>query len=155
MSLCLHDNLISSPAPADSPWRLFTGNFCPLCDKCYDDDDFDSKMMECGRCNHWVHAKCENLTGQSEAENEWNWNVQVRRMCHQLNINEWWRNDQCWACDTVVEKCFWTPTKNFSLNSYDWQYIFARRFLRFWRCGYIISTQTTDITVHVHHVGKR
>ncbi|XP_041850190.1 histone-lysine N-methyltransferase 2A isoform X3 [Melanotaenia boesemani] len=43
--------------------KLFAkGNFCPLCDKCYDDDDFDSKMMECGRCNHWVHAKCENLT---------------------------------------------------------------------------------------------
>lgn len=41
-----------------------SGNFCPLCDKCYDDDDYDSKMMECGRCNHWVHAKCENLTGQ-------------------------------------------------------------------------------------------
>lgn len=43
---------------------FFTGNFCPLCDKCYDDDDYDSKMMECGRCNHWVHAKCENLTGE-------------------------------------------------------------------------------------------
>ncbi|XP_039679910.1 histone-lysine N-methyltransferase 2A isoform X7 [Perca fluviatilis] len=45
--------------------KLFAkGNFCPLCDKCYDDDDYDSKMMECGRCNHWVHAKCENLTDE-------------------------------------------------------------------------------------------
>uniref|UniRef100_A0A3Q3GX53 Histone-lysine N-methyltransferase n=1 Tax=Labrus bergylta TaxID=56723 RepID=A0A3Q3GX53_9LABR len=45
--------------------KLFAkGNFCPLCDKCYDDDDYDSKMMECGHCNHWVHAKCENLTDE-------------------------------------------------------------------------------------------
>ncbi|KAK5929322.1 hypothetical protein CgunFtcFv8_010561 [Champsocephalus gunnari] len=45
--------------------KLFAkGNFCPLCDKCYDDDDYDSKMMECSRCNHWVHAKCENLTDE-------------------------------------------------------------------------------------------
>ncbi|XP_035536543.1 histone-lysine N-methyltransferase 2A isoform X2 [Morone saxatilis] len=45
--------------------KLFAkGNFCPLCDKCYDDDDYDSKMMECGRCKHWVHAKCENLTDE-------------------------------------------------------------------------------------------
>uniref|UniRef100_A0A7N8YHB9 Histone-lysine N-methyltransferase n=1 Tax=Mastacembelus armatus TaxID=205130 RepID=A0A7N8YHB9_9TELE len=45
--------------------KLFAkGNFCPLCDKCYDDDNYDSKMMECGRCNHWVHAKCENLTDE-------------------------------------------------------------------------------------------
>ncbi|KAJ7990457.1 hypothetical protein DPEC_G00300510 [Dallia pectoralis] len=43
--------------------KLFAkGNFCPLCDKCYDDDDFESKMMQCGRCEHWVHARCENLT---------------------------------------------------------------------------------------------
>lgn len=20
-------------------------------------------MMQCGTCNHWVHAKCEDLTG--------------------------------------------------------------------------------------------
>lgn len=42
-----------------------SGNVCPLCDKCYDDDDDgDSKRMQCGRCSRWVHAKCENLTGQ-------------------------------------------------------------------------------------------
>uniref|UniRef100_A0A8C7HIF5 Histone-lysine N-methyltransferase n=1 Tax=Oncorhynchus kisutch TaxID=8019 RepID=A0A8C7HIF5_ONCKI len=45
--------------------KLFAkGNFCPLCDKCYDDDDYDSKMMQCGRCDHWVHSKCENLTDE-------------------------------------------------------------------------------------------
>ncbi|XP_048838562.1 histone-lysine N-methyltransferase 2A isoform X2 [Brienomyrus brachyistius] len=44
--------------------KLFAkGNFCPLCNKCCDDDDdFDSKMMQCSRCERWVHAKCENLS---------------------------------------------------------------------------------------------
>jgi hypothetical protein len=40
-----------------------SGNFCPLCDKCYDDDDYESKMMQCGKCDRWVHSKCENLSG--------------------------------------------------------------------------------------------
>ncbi|XP_077162914.1 histone-lysine N-methyltransferase 2A isoform X2 [Paroedura picta] len=45
--------------------KLFAkGNFCPLCDKCYDDDDYESKMMQCGKCDHWVHAKCENLSDE-------------------------------------------------------------------------------------------
>ncbi|XP_061072519.1 histone-lysine N-methyltransferase 2A [Conger conger] len=45
--------------------KLFVkGNFCPLCDKCYDDDDYESKMMQCGRCARWVHARCENLTDE-------------------------------------------------------------------------------------------
>ncbi|XP_045073093.1 histone-lysine N-methyltransferase 2A-like isoform X3 [Coregonus clupeaformis] len=45
--------------------KLFAkGNFCPLCDKCYDEDDYESKMMQCGRCDHWVHSKCENLTDE-------------------------------------------------------------------------------------------
>ncbi|XP_053502373.1 histone-lysine N-methyltransferase 2A isoform X2 [Ictalurus furcatus] len=39
------------------------GNFCPLCNKCYD-DDHETKMMQCGKCDHWVHAKCENLTDE-------------------------------------------------------------------------------------------
>lgn len=42
---------------------LLSGNFCPLCDKCYDDDDYESKMMQCGKCDRWVHSKCENLSG--------------------------------------------------------------------------------------------
>ncbi|MEQ2224420.1 hypothetical protein ILYODFUR_007245 [Ilyodon furcidens] len=41
------------------------GNFCPLCDKCFDDDDCDSKKIECSRCQKWVHAKCENLTDET------------------------------------------------------------------------------------------
>nr|2KYU_A Chain A, Histone-lysine N-methyltransferase MLL [Homo sapiens] len=40
------------------------GNFCPLCDKCYDDDDYESKMMQCGKCDRWVHSKCENLSDE-------------------------------------------------------------------------------------------
>ncbi|XP_070621810.1 histone-lysine N-methyltransferase 2A isoform X2 [Erythrolamprus reginae] len=45
--------------------KLFAkGNFCPLCDKCYDDDDYESKMMQCGKCDRWVHAKCEGLSDE-------------------------------------------------------------------------------------------
>nr|XP_018910042.1 PREDICTED: histone-lysine N-methyltransferase trithorax-like isoform X1 [Bemisia tabaci] len=40
------------------------GNFCPLCQRCYEDDDYDSKMMECGKCKSWVHAKCEGLSNE-------------------------------------------------------------------------------------------
>uniref|UniRef100_A0AAY4BUF4 [histone H3]-lysine(4) N-methyltransferase n=1 Tax=Denticeps clupeoides TaxID=299321 RepID=A0AAY4BUF4_9TELE len=43
---------------------LAKGNFCPLCDKCYDDEECDSKIMQCGRCDRWVHAKCEGLTDE-------------------------------------------------------------------------------------------
>uniref|UniRef100_A0A8C7CAF4 [histone H3]-lysine(4) N-methyltransferase n=1 Tax=Oncorhynchus kisutch TaxID=8019 RepID=A0A8C7CAF4_ONCKI len=39
------------------------GNYCPICFKCYEDSDYDSQMMQCATCNHWVHAKCEDLTG--------------------------------------------------------------------------------------------
>lgn len=41
-----------------------SGNFCPLCDKCYDDDDYESKMMQCGKCDRWVHSKCESLSDE-------------------------------------------------------------------------------------------
>lgn len=37
------------------------GNFCPLCQKCYENNDYDVKMMECGDCRRWVHAKCEGI----------------------------------------------------------------------------------------------
>lgn len=40
------------------------GNFCPLCQKCYEDNDFNIKMMECGDCQRWVHSKCEGLTDE-------------------------------------------------------------------------------------------
>jgi len=41
------------------------GNFCPVCRRCYVDDDWDSQMMQCYTCHHWVHATCEELTGIS------------------------------------------------------------------------------------------
>ncbi|XP_041923797.1 histone-lysine N-methyltransferase 2A isoform X3 [Alosa sapidissima] len=40
------------------------GNSCPLCDKCHDDEDYESKMMKCRSCRRWVHAKCESLTDE-------------------------------------------------------------------------------------------
>ncbi|NP_001103749.1 histone-lysine N-methyltransferase 2A [Danio rerio] len=46
----------------DCAKRLTKGNLCPLCNKGYDDDDCDSKMMKCKKCDRWVHAKCESLT---------------------------------------------------------------------------------------------
>ncbi|XP_056010328.1 uncharacterized protein LOC130051760 isoform X2 [Ostrea edulis] len=38
------------------------GNYCPICHKCYTDDDWDSKMVQCVSCESWVHAKCEGLS---------------------------------------------------------------------------------------------
>ncbi|KAK3107240.1 hypothetical protein FSP39_010101 [Pinctada imbricata] len=40
------------------------GNFCPVCHKCYSDDDWESKMVQCVSCESWVHAKCEGLTDE-------------------------------------------------------------------------------------------
>ncbi|TRY65107.1 hypothetical protein DNTS_009664 [Danionella cerebrum] len=38
------------------------GNFCTVCLKCFEEHQFDSSMMQCARCAHWVHPKCEGLT---------------------------------------------------------------------------------------------
>ncbi|XP_051519968.1 histone-lysine N-methyltransferase 2B-like isoform X1 [Myxocyprinus asiaticus] len=38
------------------------GNFCTVCLKCYEENEFDSSMIQCARCAHWVHPKCEGLT---------------------------------------------------------------------------------------------
>ncbi|XP_033758364.1 uncharacterized protein LOC117340710 [Pecten maximus] len=40
------------------------GNFCPMCHKCYSDDDWESKMVQCVTCESWVHAKCEGLNDE-------------------------------------------------------------------------------------------
>ncbi|XP_064595526.1 LOW QUALITY PROTEIN: histone-lysine N-methyltransferase 2A-like [Liolophura sinensis] len=40
------------------------GNFCPVCHKCYSDDDWESKMIQCSACDSWVHAKCEGLSDE-------------------------------------------------------------------------------------------
>ncbi|XP_045077841.1 histone-lysine N-methyltransferase 2B-like isoform X2 [Coregonus clupeaformis] len=39
------------------------GIFCTVCSKCYEENDHNnSQMMECSRCSHWVHSKCEGLS---------------------------------------------------------------------------------------------
>ncbi|CAI8037870.1 Histone-lysine N-methyltransferase 2B [Geodia barretti] len=38
------------------------GNFCPLCLQCYQDSDFTTKMVQCGRCEFWIHAACEDMS---------------------------------------------------------------------------------------------
>ncbi|KYO47462.1 histone-lysine N-methyltransferase 2B isoform B [Alligator mississippiensis] len=40
------------------------GNYCPICSHCYEDNDYESKMMQCAMCEHWVHAKCEGLSDE-------------------------------------------------------------------------------------------
>ncbi|XP_076321290.1 histone lysine N-methyltransferase trithorax isoform X2 [Tachypleus tridentatus] len=40
------------------------GNFCPICKKCYEDDDFLLTMVQCSKCKNWVHAKCETITDE-------------------------------------------------------------------------------------------
>ncbi|VDI41524.1 histone-lysine N-methyltransferase MLL1 [Mytilus galloprovincialis] len=40
------------------------GNFCPICHKCYSDDDWDCKMVQCAKCDSWVHAMCEGLSDE-------------------------------------------------------------------------------------------
>ena len=48
----------------DTNKLLFSGNFCPVCHKCYTDDDWDCKMVQCASCDAWVHDKCEEITGR-------------------------------------------------------------------------------------------
>ncbi|XP_077363173.1 histone-lysine N-methyltransferase 2B isoform X2 [Festucalex cinctus] len=39
------------------------GHFCTVCNKCYDDDDSQrARMIQCFKCNHWVHHSCEGLS---------------------------------------------------------------------------------------------
>lgn len=40
------------------------GNFCPVCQKCYENDNLELKMMECGSCKRWIHARCESLSDE-------------------------------------------------------------------------------------------
>ncbi|XP_030596227.1 histone-lysine N-methyltransferase 2B isoform X2 [Archocentrus centrarchus] len=38
------------------------GNFCTVCHKCYDDSSQPSQMIQCLRCGHWIHFRCEGLS---------------------------------------------------------------------------------------------
>ena len=37
------------------------GNFCPMCDVVYHDNDWDSLMMQCDICDRWLHASCDGV----------------------------------------------------------------------------------------------
>ena len=28
---------------------------------CYDDNDFEIRMIECSICQHWIHSRCEEM----------------------------------------------------------------------------------------------
>ena len=69
-------------------------NFCPLCDKCYSDDDFESKMMHCVECDHWVHAECQGLTvDQYECLADLPEDVQFicRQCCLEQETSSWYK----------------------------------------------------------------
>ncbi|XP_078511541.1 histone-lysine N-methyltransferase 2B isoform X2 [Lissotriton helveticus] len=40
------------------------GNYCPICTHCYEENDYESQMIQCFKCQHWVHSKCEGLTDE-------------------------------------------------------------------------------------------
>lgn len=37
------------------------GNFCTVCQKCYEDNS-QHEQIQCSKCNHWIHSKCEGLS---------------------------------------------------------------------------------------------
>uniref|UniRef100_A0AAV2K9P8 [histone H3]-lysine(4) N-methyltransferase n=1 Tax=Knipowitschia caucasica TaxID=637954 RepID=A0AAV2K9P8_KNICA len=37
------------------------GNFCTICKKCYEDNS-QHEQIQCSKCNHWIHAKCEGIS---------------------------------------------------------------------------------------------
>ncbi|XP_072282353.1 histone-lysine N-methyltransferase 2B isoform X2 [Pyxicephalus adspersus] len=40
------------------------GSFCPICSRCYEESDYESKMIQCAKCDKWVHSKCEGLSDE-------------------------------------------------------------------------------------------
>uniref|UniRef100_A0A3P8S9I3 [histone H3]-lysine(4) N-methyltransferase n=1 Tax=Amphiprion percula TaxID=161767 RepID=A0A3P8S9I3_AMPPE len=38
------------------------GNFCTVCQKCYEDSSQPSQMIRCLKCSHWIHYSCEGLS---------------------------------------------------------------------------------------------
>lgn len=41
------------------------GNFCPMCNVLYHDDDFETKMMCCDTCDKWLHISCVNIDDET------------------------------------------------------------------------------------------
>eukprot|EP00004_Rigifila_ramosa_P027033 TRINITY_DN8627_c0_g1_i1.p1 TRINITY_DN8627_c0_g1~~TRINITY_DN8627_c0_g1_i1.p1 ORF type:complete len:922 (+),score=166.65 TRINITY_DN8627_c0_g1_i1:796-3561(+) len=42
--------------------RMQNLHFCPVCNRAYDNDDYDVDMLECDYCKRWVHRECEGLS---------------------------------------------------------------------------------------------
>ncbi|XP_059205584.1 histone-lysine N-methyltransferase 2B isoform X2 [Centropristis striata] len=40
------------------------GNFCTICDKCYNDDNQRKQMIQCSQCSHLIHYTCEGLSDE-------------------------------------------------------------------------------------------
>ncbi|XP_053546144.1 histone-lysine N-methyltransferase 2B isoform X2 [Bombina bombina] len=40
------------------------GHFCPICTRCYEENDYESKMVQCAKCKKWVHSSCEELSDE-------------------------------------------------------------------------------------------
>lgn len=44
------------------------GNICPLCCCIYRDDDYETPMIFCDGCNHWVHVACDKGLEEGDYE---------------------------------------------------------------------------------------
>merc|ERR1719326_1525125 len=44
------------------------GNICPLCQRLYGDDEYDTPMFCCEKCERWLHAKCINSSLATDRE---------------------------------------------------------------------------------------
>ncbi|XP_063041492.1 histone-lysine N-methyltransferase 2B isoform X2 [Engraulis encrasicolus] len=40
------------------------GNFCPVCQGCYEENGTKKLMLKCALCSHWVHSKCEEISDE-------------------------------------------------------------------------------------------
>ncbi|KAG8433656.1 hypothetical protein GDO86_012126 [Hymenochirus boettgeri] len=40
------------------------GSFCPICIHCYEENEYESMMIQCAKCDKWVHSKCEGLSDE-------------------------------------------------------------------------------------------
>lgn len=67
--VCLGEKSLAFDCKLSHFLSLIIGNPCSLCNKCFNDEDHESKTMQCGRCNRWAHAKCESLTGRYRPQN--------------------------------------------------------------------------------------
>ncbi|KAJ8923805.1 hypothetical protein NQ315_010387 [Exocentrus adspersus] len=87
------------------------GNFCPMCQHCYDENECCSKMMECAKCTKWVHAKCENVTDEQ-------YNIlsalpeSVEYFCSFCSKNPYWRK----AISDELRSCFGQVLRQMSKN---------------------------------------